>query len=123
MAYGHWSRARGAQNEEEMEGILTKWFITKGRPRGELTTAVLPLHGSPQLGGFSGGRLTPRSAQAASPCSRSALQGLDGAWEAVCCCGSNGARARLLRWGKVVVGEMGRFFYRSRSPGGRGTMP
>jgi hypothetical protein len=30
MAYGHWSGARGAQNEEEMEGILTKGFTTKG---------------------------------------------------------------------------------------------
>jgi hypothetical protein len=45
------------------------------------------------------------------------------AWEAVCCCGSNGTRARLLRWGKVVVGVMGMFSYRSRNPGGWGTMP
>jgi hypothetical protein len=96
MAYGCWSRARGAQNEEEMEGILTKGFTTKGRPRGELVTVVLPLPGSPRLGGFSGGRFTPRSAQAAPPCSHGALQGLDGAWEAVCCCDSNGARTRLL---------------------------
>jgi hypothetical protein len=45
MAYGHWSGARGAQNKEEMEGILTKGSTTKGRPRGELATAVLHLHG------------------------------------------------------------------------------
>jgi hypothetical protein len=55
MAYGRYSGAQGAENEEEMEGILTEGFTTKGRPRGELTTAVLPLHCSPQLGGFSGG--------------------------------------------------------------------
>jgi hypothetical protein len=85
----------------------------KGSQRmGVLVEMVLPLHGSPQLG------FMPRSAQAASPCSRGALQGLDGAWEVVCCCGGNGARARVLRWGKVVMGAMGRFFYRSRSPGG-----
>jgi hypothetical protein len=118
MAYGHWSRARGAQNKEEMEGILTKEFTTKGHPCGELATAVLPLHGSPQLGGFSGGQFMPGSAQAASPCSRGAPQGLDRTWEAVCCCGGNGARARLFRWGKVVVVAMGRFFYRSRCLGG-----
>jgi hypothetical protein len=34
--YGRWSRARGAKNEEEMEGILTKGFTTKGRPHGRL---------------------------------------------------------------------------------------
>jgi hypothetical protein len=96
MAYGRWSGARGAQNEEEMEGFLTKGFTTKGCPRGELPTAVLPLHGSSQLGGFSGGRFMPGSAQVASPCSHGALQGLDGAWEVVCCCGGNGARDRLL---------------------------
>jgi hypothetical protein len=118
MAYGRYSGAQGAENEEEMERNLTEGFTTKGRPRGELTTAVLPLHGSPQLGGFSGGRFTPGSAQAASLCSRGALQGLDGAWEAVCCYGGNGAQARLLRWEKVVVEAMGRLFYRSRSPGG-----
>jgi hypothetical protein len=95
----------------------------KGRPRGEIATAVLPLQGSPQLGGFSGGRFMPGSTQASSLCSRGALQGLDRAWEVVCCCDGNGARARLLRWGKLVVGAMGRFFYRSRSPGGQGTMP
>jgi hypothetical protein len=55
MPYGRWSRARGAQNEEETEGILTKGFPMKGRPCGELTTDLLPLHGSPLLGGFSGG--------------------------------------------------------------------
>jgi hypothetical protein len=94
MVYGRWSGVREARNEDETEGILTKGFATKRRPRGELVTATLPLHGSPQLGGFSGGRFTPGSAQAASPCSRGALQGPDGAWEAVCCCGGNGARAR-----------------------------
>jgi hypothetical protein len=50
--HGRWSRARGAQNEEETEGILTKVFTTKGCPRGKLAIVVLPLHGSPQLGGF-----------------------------------------------------------------------
>jgi hypothetical protein len=30
MAYGHWSGERGAQNEEETKGILTKGFTTKG---------------------------------------------------------------------------------------------
>jgi hypothetical protein len=108
MAYGRWSGVRGAQNEEEMEGIYTKGFRTKGRPRGELAIAVLPLHGSPQLGGFFGGRFTLGSAQAASPCSRGALQGLDGAWEAVCYFGGNGAQARLLRWGKVCRGGDGK---------------
>jgi hypothetical protein len=97
MAYGRWYGAQGAQNEEGTEGILTKGFKMKGRSRGELATAVLPLHGSPHLGGFSGGRFMPGSAQASSPCSRGALQGLDKAWEAVCCCSDNGARARLLR--------------------------
>jgi hypothetical protein len=82
----------------------------KGRPRGELTIAVLPLHGSLQLGGLFGGRFTAGSAQPTSPCSHDALHGLDRAWEAVSCCGGNGARARLLRWGKVVVGGTGGFF-------------
>jgi hypothetical protein len=45
----------------------------KGRPHGEIATAVLPLQGSPQLGGFSGGRFMPGSTQASSPCSRGAL--------------------------------------------------
>jgi hypothetical protein len=123
MAYGRWAGVQGAQNEEETEGILTKGFTTKGRPHGELAIAVLPLHGSPQLGGFSGGQFMLGSAQAGSLCSCGALQGLDRAWEAVCYCGGNGARAQFSRWGKVVVGAMGRFFYMSRSPGGRVTMP
>jgi hypothetical protein len=67
MAYGHWSGVRGAKNEEETVGILTKGFTMKGHPHGELTTAVLPLQGSPYLGGFSSGRFMPMSAQAASP--------------------------------------------------------
>jgi hypothetical protein len=83
MVYSCWFGAWGAQNEEETAGILTKGFAMKGCPRGELATAVLPLHGSPQLGGFSGGHFTSRSAQAASPCSHGALQGLDGTWEEV----------------------------------------
>jgi hypothetical protein len=66
MVYVRWSRARGAQNEVEMEGILTKGFTMKGHPRGEFAIVKLPLHGSPQLGGFSGGRFMPGSVQAAS---------------------------------------------------------
>jgi hypothetical protein len=38
MAYGRWYGVRGAQNEEETEGILTKGFTTKGRD----TCGVLP---------------------------------------------------------------------------------
>jgi hypothetical protein len=123
MVYGPWSGARGAQNKDGMEGILTKGVATKRHPRAELATSTLPLHGSPQLRGFSGGRFTPGSAEAGSSCSHGALDGLDGAWEVVCCYAGNGARARLLRWGKVVVQAMRGFFYRSRSPDGRGTMP
>jgi hypothetical protein len=123
MVYGRRSGVWGAQNDEEMKGILTKGFTTKGRPHWELTIVVLPLHGSLQLGGFSGGRFTPRSAPVASPCSHGALQGLDRAWKAVISSSGNGARARLLWWGKVVVGAPGGFFHRPRSSDGRGTTP
>jgi hypothetical protein len=101
-----------------------QWLCREwGRHEDGFATATLLLHGSPRLGGFSYGRFTPGSAQEASLCSRGALQGLDGAWEVVRCCGGNGARAWLLGWGKVVVGAMGGFFYRSRSLSGWGTMP
>jgi hypothetical protein len=62
-----WSMVAGlGRRELKTKGILTKGFTTKGHPRGELTTTVLPLHGSSQLGGFSSGRFTPGSAQVAS---------------------------------------------------------
>jgi hypothetical protein len=35
MAFGHWFGARGGQNKEETEGILTKGFTTNGSPRGD----------------------------------------------------------------------------------------
>jgi hypothetical protein len=108
VVYGRWSRARGAQNEEETKGILTKGFVMERRPHGELTTATLLLHGSPQLGGFSSGRFTPGSAQAASPCSRGALQGPNGVGKQCAAAAAlelelNSCDGEKLLWGQLAA--------------------
>jgi hypothetical protein len=46
-----------------------------------------------------------------------------GAWDAMVWCGGDGSGDLDWRRGKVVMGAPEGFFYRSRSPGGRGTSP